>query len=116
MKLILNNSYVEEKGNKTDTKGLKRQMSRQVFAIKPAHKTPEPVPEDQDEGKDEEEEEDEEEQQEEEEEENEDDQEDEGMVTLKFLNFETLAVLENCTRPFVFTSGRFDRTSRFLGC
>ena len=88
VKLILNNSYVEEeKGNKTDTKGLKRQMSRQVFAIKPAHKTPELVPEDQDEGKDEEEEDEEEQQEEEEEENEEDDQEDEGMVTVKILNF-----------------------------
>ena len=77
VKLLLNNSYEEEKGGKTDShRGLKRQMSRQVFAIKPASHTPEPVPESQDEGKDEDNKDDEEE--EEDEENEEDNQEEEG--------------------------------------
>ena len=73
VKLLLNNSYIEEKTSNTDTHhGLKRMLSRHVFAIKPASHTPEPIPEEQDDEKGEE---DEEDQVEEEDEENEEEQE-----------------------------------------
>ena len=79
---MLNNDFTEEETSLTkigSRSGLRRQLSRQVFTIKPAQHTPEPVPAKDDEADDEEAE-DDEAAEEENDEENEEDEDEEGTL------------------------------------
>ena len=88
VKLLLNHSFTEEDSSlakKGSQHGLKRQLSRQVFTIKPAQHTPEPVPDKTEEDIDEEDE----EGSEENDDENEDEENDEDEGTkFSFLIFQ----------------------------